>query len=329
MTTIAAWRQSLHEITVAADTSSAEIGGHQLTASNARQLQGQLSVAIYDHLHAGRGPESAGRPRRIRDSVFEGQLGAGVPHHHSEVTAVIRRLPQLAGGPVGTATALLVEHAGLRLWVQPSAVQTPADQWATGAPVAVRVSARRPALSPGFFLVDGVRSIPHDGGELLRVYLHLATAADATRAWSTVLQRLEARQVVYRAKVLSAAGLFPRRDSLVVYLPPESWGHLQAVCELMAAVPGRLAETSQFGRRFAPGVAMAFEPRDRTVARRGLSFGQHRAIVAASALIDSVTQATNLDDELDRQFVAANIDPADPSRNLSSRSHPDFPVLFD
>lgn len=327
--TSSSWRESLHEITVATDASSAEIGGHELTATNARQLQGQLSVAIYDHLHAGRGPESAGRPRRIRDSVFEQQLGEGVPHRHSAVSAVIRQLPTAAGGPVGTGTALLVDHAGLRLWVQPSAIRTSADRWAAGAQVDLRMSACRPALSPGFFLVDGVRSIPHDGSELLRVYVHLATSADATSAWSTVLHRLEALQVVYRAKVLSAAGLFPRRDSLVVYLPPESWGHLQTVCELMASLPGRLDETSQFGRRFAPGVAMAFEPRDPAAARRGLSFGQHRAIVAAGALIDSTLGATDLDDELDRQFVAANIDPADPARNLSSRSRPDFPALFE
>ena len=319
------WRRALHEITVDDDLLGATVAGHDLHAESPRQLQAQLSVALYDHLHAGQGPERAGRTRRVRSAALEEQLTGAVPHTTSTVGAILHRPPEDQDAHGARVGRVLVEYAGTRIWV-PSTSVVDETKWTPGTTVQVRVSARRPALSPGFFLVDGTRPLPPEESGLLRLYVHLTSADAAVAAFGVALRHLGDRDVAYRSKVLSSAALYPRRDALVVYLPC-SWDEVPALVETLGSTAGLGDATSLFARRLAPGISVAVEPRDPSRARSGLSFGQHRTIVAAAALIDSRSRATDLDEEIDRQFLAAGIDPHDPARNTDSPELPGSPAL--
>lgn len=101
----------------------------------------------------------------------------------------------------------------------------------------LQLPAGRPALSPGFFLVEGSRQ-PSRRSELLRVYVHLDAAEHAPAVWAAVLSHLEDRALPYQAKVLSDRALYPRRDALVVYLPRESWSGLAPLAAALADSAG-------------------------------------------------------------------------------------------
>src|SRR5699024_4584249 len=65
-------------------------------------------------------------------------------------------------------------------------------------------------------------------------------------------------------------------------------------------------------------VSVAWEPADPRPGMSRLSFGQHRASVFAKALVDAKKQGEPVVPFLKSAFVAANIDPLTPFRNLTS-----------
>ncbi|MET3804675.1 hypothetical protein ABIB25_001670 [Nakamurella sp. UYEF19] len=304
---------TLQDITVDEDRRGASVGGHRITAETERQLRSQLSVALYDHLHAGRTADDAGHQRPQRDESMEALLGKEVGHRYTSGPALLVR-PAPRPGPEGT---VLIEHAGLRVWAPLDAVNDGRPS-PVGAVVPLRVSAHRPTLSPGFYLVDGARGATSSTQPLLRLYLHARTAQDAVTLWGLTIDHLHAADLAYRAKVLSSSAFYPRQDSIVVYLPKESW---PALAELVAAVersPDELrgAATSRFAERLGRGIALAAEPSDAT--RPGLSFGQHRALVAAGALIETADHTDDLATVLTGMALAAGIDPDHPWRNTDT-----------
>jgi hypothetical protein len=298
-------RAAVDAVVVAPDRTSATVQGRPVEADTPRELRRLLAESLYNTFHSGQpdGPV----PTRLRDPALEQRFVACLPHERITTRA------RACGGPEADprgGNRVLVEREGVRFWA-PVDLLDPAEP-AAGDIVALRMPSHRAALSPGFFLVDGSR--PRRGGrDVRRVYINVTGVDDAVRVWGHVLAFLEGRQVPYRAKVLSARELYPRRDAVVVYLDGPDEHLATELADLVAGAPGVGPEVSAFVRRLGPGVGTAWEPTDNHPGRQGLSFGQHRATVLAAALVDAAG-----DDAVDHvvtAFEEAGIDPTDPSRN--------------
>ncbi|WP_345703502.1 T3SS effector HopA1 family protein [Pseudonocardia eucalypti] len=296
-----------------------------MTADSPRELQAKMAAAVYDVLHAGQGPRPPGHPLQLRDREFEEQLGGRCAHRTTPVRGRVCEpvIPALAG-PEG---CVLVEHAGVRIWVPAQVLE--ADEpgprvrpggTAPGSPVRFSHAAIRPALSPGFYVLDGSRGAGW-AEPMLRVYVHLVDPSAALDVWQAAVAGLEEGGAEYRVKILSAPELYPRRDSLVMYLPSAHWGVLPGLVDRLAGQPGLGEETSLFAERLAPGIALAFEPADPDPNRRGLSFGQHRASVLIEALFRAARTGADRGVAVTEAFLAAHIDPARPYRNTDSPVH--------
>ncbi|MCX4762870.1 T3SS effector HopA1 family protein [Streptomyces sp. NBC_01275] len=311
-------REALDRVTVAPDRSRARVDDREVEADSPREMRRLLAEALYDILHAGQFVEKGALSFRLRDEAFERVLGAAVPHERSTARARVHIPPAESDG---TAARALVERDGVRVWVPAGSVREAAPLSA-GQVVTLDVPARRPALSPGFFVVDGsLPRSPHR--ELLRVYVHVTRWEDAAPVWARALGHLEEQGVAYRSKILSAKALYPRRDALVVYLGQESWQRVPGLAEALREAPGVGQETSVFAEPVAPGVAVAREPEDDRPGMSGLSFGQHRATALAHALLDSAADGTPVEQTVVARFTEAGIDPARPAHNSAS---PEFPA---
>ncbi|WP_230210588.1 T3SS effector HopA1 family protein [Streptomyces kaniharaensis] len=305
-------RELLAAVEVAPGGCSARVLDQELTASTPRDLQHKLSAAFYDAFHAGREPMSGGQQRTLRDPRLETRFAAAMPHSHS-----LTRVRPVGAGPNGTR---VVEYHGVRVLLPAADPEEAAPAESTGAgPVAVRLPAARPAISPGYFMADGSRGTVA-GRRLLRVYVHLTTVDAAVEAWHRVLSALEDAGVPFRAKVASSERLLPRRDALVVYLGTGAWHAARTVAEAVRGLPGVGDEVSLIAEELAPGVAVAWEPDDLRPGMRRLSFGEHRASALAEALVHHSRSANPAGPEATvlETFTAAGIDPACPARNLDS-----------
>ncbi|MER0483731.1 T3SS effector HopA1 family protein [Streptomyces sp. Edi2] len=292
----------LRDAVVAEDGLTVEFGGRTVRGESLRECTGELANLLYEHLHAGLPSEDGPLPKRLRDPATEAALAAAVPHGTTHYPAAAVRA---AGGH------LVAEIDGVRVTVPSSAVDPAED--------VLRLPAARPALSPGFFLVDGSRGRP-SRGPLLRVYVHIAEARYATGIWRSVLARMEAAAVPYRAKVISSPRLLPRRDSLVVYLGSDAWPALDALVEELSGAPGLAPGVSPFAKLLAPGVAAGWEPHDRRPGHAGLSFGQHRALALAEGLLASRREPAGARRHayVAEALTAAGTDPLEISRNIDS-----------
>ncbi|MGW2329928.1 T3SS effector HopA1 family protein [Streptomyces sp. NPDC001700] len=299
-------------VEVAPDLSWATVAERTIEADTPRELRRLLSDALYQELHAGLSTQEP-LPFRLREPAFEQDLAKVVPHRETTLHGPVRATE---------SDTHVVELGGVR-------VRVPADRIRADGPVArgsvvgVVNTPLRPALSPGFFLVEGVR--PHRSADLLRLYAHITEPTAAPEVWGTALTYLEERGVTYRAKVVSSTLLYPRRDALVVYLDERDRHAADGIADAVGGLPGLGGDTSVFTRRLRPGVATAWEPRDPSPGMDGLSFGQHRASVLAKALVETADAPGTLPQVLHDCLVAANVDPADPSRNADSPEDGDAP----
>jgi hypothetical protein len=76
--------------------------------------------------------------------------------------------------------------------------------------------------------------------------------------------------------------------------------------------------------RIAPGVALAWDPRDTRPGWQRMSFGQHRTAAIADGVLRHIAGAGPLRDTVAAALLDASADPASPARNLGS---PQFPAL--
>ncbi|MFD9892449.1 T3SS effector HopA1 family protein [Amycolatopsis sp. NPDC059027] len=267
-------------------------GGRRVTASSPGGLRMALADALYEQLHLG--GLSSGRP--VRDREFERTLIDAAGPRTIRVPTTVHAVE---GG------RMLADRDGVRVWL-------PAEPGAApGERIPLAVNAIRPALSPGFLVVDGqaARSPEFPGR---RVYVHLTRPPDAPRVLATVLDALDVAGVPYRVKVLSTPDLYPRTDGLVVYLGHDAGP--EVIGGAVRGLPGLGATTSVFARPLWPGVAVADEPADPRM--RGRSFGEHRALVSATALLHSAESGVPRESALRREFRLARIDPGEPGRNV-------------
>lgn len=298
------------------------VGGRRVTAGGTHRLVHALSRALYERWHAAVAGEAGSRrmPRRSPDA--ERELEAAVPHTGTPATAVVRGTAgDVPDGPV------VVEFGRVRVQVPADAVQTHRDEPPVepGRRVTVRVPAVRPALSPGFLLVHGPRGGLADRREVLRLYVHVTEFRHAAALWGATLAVLAEAGVRYQAKVLSRPWSYPRQDAMVVYLEADDGPVALRVAERLQGMSGLGVGTSCFAHRVAPGLALAFDPRDPQEDLGRQSFGQHRALAVAKGVLRHAAdpEGTELTAEVARELRGASADPSDPARNLGS---PRLPV---
>ncbi|MBV2155830.1 T3SS effector HopA1 family protein [Kitasatospora sp. SUK 42] len=269
------------------------VDGHRITADSPRGLRIALGTALYEQWHAGIDRARHDRARAAtrlprRDVEFERRLISATPHSTTLAPARLRTaVPSETGAGAGAGDAaaeFTVELSGVTVRVPASAVRSdgprPAD-----TPVTVELPAVRPAVSPGFLLVDGPYGGPTEGESLRRLYLHVEDPTAAPALWSALLRELAARSLRYRAKVLSRPWSYPRRDAVVLYLPQAHTGELEALAAALRDLPGLGTRTSVFAHALGPGIATADEPGDTRAGWRGRSFGQHRAAAVAEGVL--------------------------------------------
>ncbi|PPI19318.1 hypothetical protein C5D07_01970 [Rathayibacter tritici] len=174
----------------------------------------------------------------------------------------------------------------------------------------------RPAISPGYFLAESSRPI-WKGSDIFRLYLHVPSVEIAKKIWGTALEFLEHHGAEYRAKVLTAAEFYPRRDAMVIYLRSSERETALELGRFITATGDLSDATSAFAERIAPGVALAMEPRDSRPGRQGLSFGQHRATAVAAALLAAADRPESRTREVIDEFTRSGIDPNATWRNLT------------
>ncbi|MFI8219980.1 T3SS effector HopA1 family protein [Streptomyces sp. NPDC085932] len=297
------------EVTSTGETTTFRVGERHFRSENLAVFRGKLSATLYDTFHSGRDSRQQ-RPRALRDHAFEEQLAAATPHRYTTNTG------RYAGRLEGSGD-ILVDLRSLRIKLAPDNVQAPKHPRA-GDPVRLRLPALRPALSPGFYLADGPDG-PPPAGPLLRLYVHLTDPDAAAAAWKACLLLLAGRGVRYRAKIVSAPWMYPRRDALVVYLGHDAWRAVPELGAALAHLPGKGTATSVLTSPLAPGVSYAWEPDDSRAGKIGMSFGQHRCAALTDGLLaEAADPKTGGETALVQALHDANIDPHAPERNLTS-----------
>ena len=294
----------LNQVHINTDDYSAVVGGHEIPPGDQATLHQKLAEALYLSFHVGRWSPVPRQSMHKPDPRLRDDLRRAVPHASNRITVTLRSV----------AEQLVVEWDGVLVRV-PRAMASVSVLPRCGESVQLDVPSARPALSPGFLFVEGSRAGDFEG-DLVRVYLHVAEAEHAAGIWGAVLRCLEGGGVAYQAKVLSRTWEYPRRDAIVVYLPTEHADADQLIAHAVADETGLAEDVSVFAERRAPGIARAWEPSDKRVGMSGLSFGQHRAKVLATALLDSAATGEPREDAVVRAFVQAGVDPANPARNL-------------
>ncbi|MBT2386683.1 T3SS effector HopA1 family protein [Streptomyces sp. ISL-11] len=293
-------------ITITADSLIATLDGEEVTADTASGLSGQLGALMYTRIHAGTPKgDSDLAPRRARDFAAEELIAVHTPHQETIVTATV------ASEPVHNTQ--VVTLGGVRIRVSADKVIQ-----RDGETVKLAFPSHRPALSTGFYLVESSAENKVSPG-LLRLYLHCEDLDSALVTWKTVLTHLEERKAVYRAKVLSAALAYPRRDAIVIYLPPQSWQYARTIADLAPEL-ALSEQVSPITHRLAPGISAAWEPDDSRPHMQRLSFGQHRMNIIAAALVGQALGDNGItpDEAVYEAFIDNGIDPTSPARNLSS-----------
>ncbi|MEO3857094.1 T3SS effector HopA1 family protein [Acrocarpospora sp. B8E8] len=297
---------SLDRVQIGPDRTSATVDDREVTADSPKALRSALAGALYDVFHAGRAPAAGPRPKSIRDSAFERELRVMVPHPLSSVLA-----------PVAPGASDVVQLSGVRVRIpEPqlgAEVDTPAGpaRW-------VNLPAVLPRVSPGFLLVNGSAGADMRPSAHVRLYVGAETADAAPELWGAVLTRLERLRVPYRAKVLSARDLYPRRDSIVVYLGSRAWHAVPDIAEAAAAAGGLRGDASAYVAEVGPGIGWAWEPQDDRPGMRGLSFGEHRSHAIAAGLLAYARQGGDRDEEVTVALRAAGIEPDALYRNADS-----------
>lgn len=315
----------LEGLVVTDDGRSIRFGdGRVVEGDTPKQLRGALATALYEEWHAGITPARAALRRRSprRDHDLELLLTTAVPHRTAAVEVVVG--PRVTG-PDGESVLVDLHRVRVRVPLNGPLGETLLTA-AAGDTVSVPFSSVRPALSPGFLLVNGSAGSPGQG-EILRLYLHVPTADAAPAVWGAALTTLERAGVPYRAKVLSRRASFPRRDAVVVYLGEPAWRVLPDLVDTVTGLAALAPDTSALAHRVAPGVAVAWDPRDLRPGWDRMSFGQHRGAAIAEAVVAAVgsdRRNVAVAVAVAASLSAASVDPAAPYRNAASPALPSF-----
>ncbi|MGV9883677.1 T3SS effector HopA1 family protein [Streptomyces sp. NPDC003006] len=310
--------QLLAAITVRPRELRATVADREVTADNAHELRSRLATAVYEEFHQGRHGDTGAVPRTLRDPDLERAFLAATPHGHTELPARLVEGGEDEGGEEreedGSGAAVVLLH-GVRVAVPSRDIRRTTDGPGPRSAL-VRTPATRAALSPGFFFAHGSRGVGRASARRFRLYVHVRDEGAAVRVWSRVLETLEASELRYQAKVLSARSSYPRRDAVVVYLDRNAWDAAGELASVVAGSDGVGRSVSPFCEALAPGVSRAEEPADARPGRGGLSFGEHRAAALAEGLLDAAQHTGGGGGRRRERAVAAALRAAgvDPSR---------------
>lgn len=278
---------------------SVRIGAAHCRQSERRDLVRDLGTLIYTHLHVGHHVDDGLDPAAGRDLAYETWLGQTLSDRSIRRRMVLLELDD---------DEAVIDYLGLRVSVPRARVEV-----TEGPPALAELDfpLLSPALSPGFALARGPYSPPSDE-PLLRVYCAASNRDAATEMFLAILDVLRTHRR-WHAKVASQARLYPRSDAVTVYLHRDE---LNAVPSIVAAIDQRFdataPEQSAFTRSLTPTVSCAWEPTQRSV-----SFGQHRARVAAQ-LVLARAEGTWCAGDTELACRRRDIDPIRVWRNVTS-----------
>lgn len=292
----------------------ATILGEHLDLPDERYLEVTLANAIYRKFHACQS-DASGALRPQRSAAFEKKLSDEVPVPEFEQSALFLGAAEVEGLQ---KTHSLISLEGVKVCIENHLVRPTQSNPVVNSGIMVSLPAARPAASPGFFYILGaVASRTAKPAKTIRLYVNVTQPEHAPTIWGSVLNAMETTGNRYSAKVLSNPGAYPRNDAIVAYIGDPHVDQLRELAATITGAPGMGSQTSVFAERLAPGISIAEEPADRRPTMRSLSFGQHRSLLFAKTLINSVREDSNLDEELQRQLIAAGVDPARPAMNIA------------
>jgi hypothetical protein len=296
-------------IEVSVDGTMAIFRGEEFHGHNAAMVAAELWPTVYHSCHIG-SPTKPEMFRSLRDENLEIRLRDVWDEQRVIAVPVLRKLPE---------GDFVIELSGVKLRIPTS---HPALLDVGENTVDIAVSALRPALSPGFLLAASAKPIVSHGS-LLRVYARIDDTDTAPATWRTLVEYLENTVNSWQAKICSMRALYPKNDAIVVYLPRSGWRHARRCAELLQSAGALGEQTSIFTQRLTAGVSCAFEPSDSRPQYQRLSFGQHRARICTEAAIAFHTRSdgpdsTDMATLLESHFLAADVDPTNPARNMSS-----------
>lgn len=287
----------------------AEHAGEVFEAETPAGMARQLGNAFYETMHSGRDKLPDLKQRSLRERAFDALL-----HDATGGRTTVVEVQVLEAADTDET---IVAVDGLRLRVPNEFLEA-----GTGTAARMTLPCARPGLSPGFFLATSGNVPFRHTGALLRMYGRLEDPDAAPEVWRALVAFLEDARIPWQAKISSNRSIYPRNDAVVVYLPRPGWRAARACAQALQGTELLAAGTSPFTRALTASVSCAFEPTDTRGSRRGVSFGQHRAQVFAEALVRHAampaTDREPVTDTLYAAFVDADIDPAEPARNLSS-----------
>ncbi|WP_405900031.1 T3SS effector HopA1 family protein [Streptomyces sp. NBC_00727] len=306
-------RAAVDLVDMGSDGRTAHVRGTPVEADTRAALRHALANRLYEVFHAGLERDDGPRPRTLRDPGCEALLADGVPHREARL-----RVPADSIARSEDPEYCVVPLDGVRTLIPLASVDEGVSSDGTRV---VRYPAARPALSAGFYLVDGSAGRPDDHEAITRFYLHVANAHAAPALWSGLLEHLEGRGLRYRAKVSSSRLFYPRRDAIVVYLRTVDAAGADLV-EATAGRPGLGRRTSVFAQELAPGLATACEPSDTRKGMAQMSFGQHRAHALADGLLEhaGAGRGGSVEEAVCHALNRAGVRPDAPWLNLPSRS---------
>lgn len=222
---------------------------------------------------------------------------------------------------------VLVRKDGLTLTANPSEIVGPLSS--TSERVSVLLPAHRRFAEPRWFVSISKAGPPGlDGAPITRLYFTPDEVDTARQLLAELSGFFNERGVAFQIKLLNHPEAYVRRDPFVVYLNREDWrAHGKAIGRIHRSFANRLRDDGPcFLGELGRGWRIADEP---VQTGQPISFGQHRCLLVAEALVRAHDQgAANATERLDviaERFGEAGLDLAAPYTN--DAGHDRYEVL--
>lgn len=236
----------------------------------------------------------AGDHEAARLLVEGGQLVLGLPDwEEPDFVARLRTASRCDGyvSPGWTVTGGDGDHFrvlrnDLTLNVKRDELRCPAKPQ-VGDAVGVRFPPELPYTSPGWWIAVGdAGTSSKEATPIVRLYFTLADSNAAPTLLRGVTELLNGLAVPFEVKVVNSRSRCCRRDAFIIYLERADWDVHSGELRTLYAANTHLTRDDgpPFTRRLGPGWSLAEEPAN---VSGNLSFGQHRCLLVAEALVDA------------------------------------------
>ncbi|MCA2227189.1 T3SS effector HopA1 family protein [Nonomuraea aurantiaca] len=188
----------------------------------------------------------------------------------------------------------LVHGEGITLSAAPQELVAaePDGEVKVGALVSVRFPPSMRYALLGWYMAIGDQGVAEREDGLVRIYFSLDGHLGAPVLMKAVTSTLNALEVPFQFKMANHPAAYHRRDAGVLFLSAEAWSdHRTALLEMCAKVRAVLRDDyPRLALPLAFGVSFAVEPH---VPGRLLSFGEHRCLLVAEALVQAHEQGVS------------------------------------